>query len=858
MFKVTTITHLTDDSNRPLVCLTTKLGSKYLFGKVPEGSQRIINVIGSEVRFPKLQGVFLTGSIFSWSDIGGLPGLFLTVSDSTKNGVNVIGCGKLLSYIVATWRQFVFRMGITLNIIDTETNPEITGEEIVISPIRIDPVEHEPHPENSNVLVRQVKKLASLMFPLDTSEVNSRDPESYRSDPTSKDIHTHVHLPKASEIVTSQAAYSYSVRILPIRGKFDPKRAIELGLKPGPQFRDLSNGKAVVNENGETIQPEQVIAPDRLFRKLLIIDIPNNDYYENTITSNKWFAKAENEKSNEIGLVYHFLGEELDFDLQHYKENFLSKFPSDAYHIISHPSMTNNVILNDKLVANTIKLKSLMNENFNLVNSEEFQPLSDGHVERLHALQSYQITENEVHADNSCSVQATNKSLYDNEVAPMEIPEAVDYESMTKTSIELDDETTSSLKDKVQICMLGTGSALPSISRNVLGNLLRIPFQHDDGSISYRSIILDGGENTIGSLLRTFGHDNYKYVNQIFQELSLIHLSHLHADHHLGIVSLIGEWFKLNDKSKTLYLVVPWQFITFLRDWYSLESQYHPTFDINRLVCFSCEDFCLETRAAEYQKMSMDKFEEYFDKKLLHKSVPKGKLNSLDLESIQEMYDSIGLNSIATVRALHCAWAYSSIFDFKLNNRGETFKVSFSGDTRPNPKFSRCGYDSDLLIHEASMDGNWIEEAIAKKHSTMIEAVAVSRNMNCPKLILTHFSSRYGISNNCVPKAELEECANELNSYLSENTSDQNIFRAKSNSNLEFKDIDIWFAYDLMSVRYGNMHTQEKVWPILKETFKPNSEVDVEKINEKKEIKRIERLAFMEKKKKKKRRTSSM
>ena len=78
------------------------------------------------------------------------------------------------------------------------------------------------------------------------------------------------------------------------------------------------------------------------------------------------------------------------------------------------------------------------------------------------------------------------------------------------------------------------------------------------------------------------------------------------------------------------------------------------------------------------------------------------------------MYDSIGLNSIATVRALHCAWAYSSIFDFKLNNRGETFKVSFSGDTRPNPKFSRCGYDSDLLIHEASMDGNWIEEAIAK------------------------------------------------------------------------------------------------------------------------------------------------
>ena len=64
------------------------------------------------------------------------------------------------------------------------------------------------------------------------------------------------------------------------------------------------------------------------------------------------------------------------------------------------------------------------------------------------------------------------------------------------------------------------------------------------------------------------------------------------------------------------------------------------------------------------------------------------------------------------------------------------------------------------------MDGNWIEEAIAKKHSTMIEAVAVSKLMNCPKLILTHFSSRYGISNNCVPKMNCKSCADNLDTYL--------------------------------------------------------------------------------------------
>ena len=83
--------------------------------------------------------------------------------------------------------------------------------------------------------------------------------------------------------------------------------------------------------------------------------------------------------------------------------------------------------------------------------------------------------------------------------------------------------------------MLGTGSALPAICRNVLGNLIRLPYQDDSGAISYRSIVLDGGENTIGSLLRLFGHENGKEFVQIFQELSLIHLSHLHADHHLGL-----------------------------------------------------------------------------------------------------------------------------------------------------------------------------------------------------------------------------------------------------------------------------------------------------------------------------------
>ena len=57
------------------------------FWKSARGTQRVVNTFGSEVKFSKLQGIFLTGSILSWSDIGGLPGFFLTVSDATKMGL---------------------------------------------------------------------------------------------------------------------------------------------------------------------------------------------------------------------------------------------------------------------------------------------------------------------------------------------------------------------------------------------------------------------------------------------------------------------------------------------------------------------------------------------------------------------------------------------------------------------------------------------------------------------------------------------------------------------------------------------------------------------------------------------------
>ena len=94
--------------------------------------------------------------------------------------------------------------------------------------------------------------------------------------------------------------------------------------------------------------------------------------------------------------------------------------------------MTNNVIMNDRFISNTLKIKSILNENFNLVNLENFKPLSNSQVDRLHALQLYHLNDNGVVPDSSSAIKTTNKSLFEEEVESLDIPNAANFETMER------------------------------------------------------------------------------------------------------------------------------------------------------------------------------------------------------------------------------------------------------------------------------------------------------------------------------------------------------------------------------------------------------------------------------------------
>lgn len=93
------------------------------------------------------------------------------------------------------------------------------------------------------------------------------------------------------------------------------------------------------------------------------------------------------------------------------------------------------------------------------------------------------------------------------------------------------------------VCSSRSGTAhSPHIYSNlhVLVSATLVDIPHDG------SILLDAGENTYGQMLRVLGRSG---IDGAINNLKAIFVSHLHADHHLGIVHILAKWFEVNTSS---------------------------------------------------------------------------------------------------------------------------------------------------------------------------------------------------------------------------------------------------------------------------------------------------------------------
>jgi ribonuclease Z len=106
-----------------------------------------------------------------------------------------------------------------------------------------------------------------------------------------------------------------------------------------------------------------------------------------------------------------------------------------------------------------------------------------------------------------------------------------------------------------------------------------------------------------------------------------------------------------------------------------------------------------------------------------------------------------------------------------------------------------------LLIHESTFDDELRGDALAKKHSTMSEAIDVGRRMGARRIMLTHFSQRYQKT------PALEE---NLDSMAAE-TDD-----AQAKAKL---DEVILVAFDYMRVKLGEFRKAQAFLPAIQKLF---------------------------------------
>ncbi|CEP15250.1 hypothetical protein [Parasitella parasitica] len=495
------------------------------------------------------------------------------------------------------------------------------------------------------------------------------------------------------------AAISYICQGVPLPRKFNTKAALELGIKLGPICGKLQKGFSVTLDDGRVITQDMVCDPEVPGHAFIVVDCPHVSYIDSLVNSPK-FKDYQIGGARTVNAIFHYVDRNVLQDAR-YKE-WLDSFGAATDHIFGSTEICAQSVQFTSHAVGQVKL-SMLNENIfpipkysnspslPLSQSKEkiqiqYLPLNMISVEglpknsyRIESMAQYSLEPRKgVEYLNRPAFNHTNFDLpeIDKINKNIEYHEAV---QLARTEAARVDCSQRFPGDNVQIITLGTGSSIPAKYRNVSATLVKIP--------GYGSIMLDAGEGTYGQMMRRFGIEQ---LDQEMRALRCIFISHLHADHHLGVVQLIKKWHMASDKSAVLTVVAPYVY----KHWLS------------------------EYNDIEYLGSRKTKLKFIRNESLLKEKVTKGQ----DLANLNELKKALDLTAIEPVEVVHCKWAYGLSIQHKSG-----WKLVYSGDTRPCEKLIESGKNATLLIHEATLEDGELEKAKAKRHSTTGEAIDVGK-----------------------------------------------------------------------------------------------------------------------------------
>ncbi|XP_069883027.1 zinc phosphodiesterase ELAC protein 2 [Dipodomys merriami] len=651
--------------------------NRYLFN-CGEGIQRLMQE--HKLKVARLDNIFLTR--MHWANVGGLCGMILTLKETGLPKCVLSGPPQLEKYLEAIKIFSGPLKGIDLAV-RPHTAPEYKDETMTVHQIPI-------HSEQR-----------CAEDPISQSPERHLSRDSPNRSPDSAATKHKQHLPDGNGVSRTVGGRDPSLVVAFVcklhvkKGNFLVLKAKELGLPVGtaaiaPIIAAVKDGKSIIHEGREILAEELCTPPDPGLA-FIVVECPDEGFIQ-PICENDTFKRYQGNPNTPVALVVHMAPESVLMDSRY--QQWMERFGPDTQHLI----------LNKKCESVHNLRSHKIQTQLNLIHPDIFPPLTTFHskeegpalsvpVVQGECLLKYQLRpRREWQRD---AVITCNPEEFIAEV--LELPnfqESVqEYRKSTQDSLAPAEKR----NQYPEVVFLGTGSAIPMKIRNVSATLVNISPD--------KSLLLDCGEGTFGQLYRHYGEQ----VDQVLANLAAVFVSHLHADHHTGLLHILLERERalaaLGKPFHPLLVVAPTQ----LRPWL---QQYHNQCQqiLHHVSMIPAK--CLR-QEAEVSDPSTE-------------SLIRSLLKTCELEEFQ------------TCLVRHCKHAFGCAL---VHTSG--WKVVYSGDTMPCEALVQIGKDATLLIHEATLEDGLEMEAIEKTHSTTSQAIGVGMRMNAEFIMLNHFSQRY-------------------------------------------------------------------------------------------------------------------
>lgn len=268
--------------------------------------------------------------------------------------------------------------------------------------------------------------------------------------------------------------------------------------------------------------------------------------------------------------------------------------------------------------------------------------------------------------------------------------------------------------DQIELFFAGTGGSVPTPRRGLPATLARL-----DGD----RLLFDCGEGTQRQLIRSIG----------LADLDAIFLTHLHADHWLGIPGLVRT-LELRGREKALDIFGPSGTVKQLaavgiasgKTDYELHISELDAGDAIEFDGYEVEAFNVRHRgtALGYSLVEAERAGRFDPERAAELGITEG----------EEIAALVGGDNVREVEPAQVIGE---------PRRGR--KIVISGDTAPCEMVEAAASGADLLIHEATFADEDAARAAETLHSTARQAGEVAAAAAVAMLALTHISARYPV-----------------------------------------------------------------------------------------------------------------